>query len=311
MGAQMQDPGLSGVNNQMQDAKRSGIPDRAPQTAQNAVRERYRLANFLLHPEDHFYINDLLLDRGAHITAHRHDYYEFYVVLRGEFYEQMQGRRVRVGQRQAHILAPDDEHNLYASDQLDGNVLRNIAVDQSTFWTYLAAAGVGEEKLYRYFTLDEGMFGAFEEKTELTLASYPGGKPFDFLMRGVLYDILIAALMQSNNDQAIPRWLREAYAHMAQEENFVAGLPRFVELTGKSQEHLTRAFRKYYGTTPTDYINLLRLQHAAWLLQTGEEKVIDILYACGFDSVSYFNRLFKARYGMTPSQYKEKKKFFF
>jgi AraC-like DNA-binding protein len=47
-------------------------------------------------------------------------------------------------------------------------------------------------------------------------------------------------------------------------------------------------------------IQELRLTHAFSLLTSGTRKVSDIAYAAGFNDLSYFNRSFRRRYGLTP-----------
>ena len=50
----------------------------------------------------------------------------------------------------------------------------------------------------------------------------------------------------------------------------------------------------------------LRLNLAAELLRITDATVLDIAGRVGFDNLSYFNRLFKRRYGMTPREYRSK-----
>jgi len=54
----------------------------------------------------------------------------------------------------------------------------------------------------------------------------------------------------------------------------------------------------------TERVMELRLQKAHALLAGAAHrrlKIIDIAYACGFGDLSYFNRVFRRRYGDTPS----------
>jgi AraC-like DNA-binding protein len=97
---------------------------------------------------------------------------------------------------------------------------------------------------------------------------------------------------------------------MQEPENFTQGLTRMLELAGKSQAYLNRAFYKYYGQTPTAFINSCRMTEACRLLRSTEEKILDIAYICGYENLSYFNRQFRARYGQTPKEYRSQKRFF-
>ena len=56
----------------------------------------------------------------------------------------------------------------------------------------------------------------------------------------------------------------------------------------------------------TAYLNDHRLNLAAELLRITDATVLDIAGRVGFDNLSYFNRLFKRRYGMTPREYRSK-----
>jgi len=45
----------------------------------------------------------------------------------------------------------------------------------------------------------------------------------------------------------------------------------------------------------------LRLRKAADLLARGERRISDIAFECGFNDLSYFNRCFRRRFGLTPT----------
>ncbi len=83
----------------------------------------------------------------------------------------------------------------------------------------------------------------------------------------------------------------------------VADLPRHA---GVGQEHLARSFRRHVGTTPSQYLNRVRLRLAALRLARTGESIIDIGYALGFHSPSYFYRLFARTYGVPPAAYRRR-----
>lgn len=69
-----------------------------------------------------------------------------------------------------------------------------------------------------------------------------------------------------------------------------------------SESHFMRFFKLHVGMTCTEYINTLRLERAWKLLQSGQVSVIDAAFSSGFHNLSYFYRIFKKKYHMTPKE---------
>jgi AraC-like DNA-binding protein len=62
------------------------------------------------------------------------------------------------------------------------------------------------------------------------------------------------------------------------------------------------------GTSFTERVLALRLEKARTMLQgTRPRKIIDIALACGFGDVSYFNRRFRGRFGVSPSRFRDER----
>ena len=65
-----------------------------------------------------------------------------------------------------------------------------------------------------------------------------------------------------------------------------------------------RLFSTIVGTTPVNYLMNYRLQKATEELQhQGKRTISEIAYLCGFADASYFNRCFRKKYGITPTEY--------
>ena len=77
------------------------------------------------------------------------------------------------------------------------------------------------------------------------------------------------------------------------------------DIVGFSESHFMRYFKETMGTSFVDYLKEYRLTMAARLLQSSEDSVLSIAAEVGFENLSYFNRAFKGRYGMTPLQYRK------
>lgn len=76
--------------------------------------------------------------------------------------------------------------------------------------------------------------------------------------------------------------------------------------TGLSQAKLQEGFKFLYGRTVTEYIRHVRLETARDLMETKELNISQIVYSIGFTSRSYFSKIFKQKYGMTPMELKKR-----
>ncbi len=71
-----------------------------------------------------------------------------------------------------------------------------------------------------------------------------------------------------------------------------------------SETHFRRVFQKVMNMTPSDYLNLVRVQMACEHMKKHTDSMELVAEKCGFQSVSTFNRNFKKILGITPYQWK-------
>jgi two-component system response regulator YesN len=70
--------------------------------------------------------------------------------------------------------------------------------------------------------------------------------------------------------------------------------------------HVSKVFKKETGINISDYIVNYRIKMAKELLCDPKYKVYDVAYKVGFKGPKYFVRVFKAKTGMPPSQFRKK-----
>lgn len=75
-------------------------------------------------------------------------------------------------------------------------------------------------------------------------------------------------------------------------------------LCNYSEYHFMRFFKKNIGLTCVQYINNYRLEKASILLTSSNNTIMDISLEVGFDNLSYFNKLFKRKYNLTPKEFR-------
>lgn len=90
------------------------------------------------------------------------------------------------------------------------------------------------------------------------------------------------------------------------ENNYTAdiSLTRLAQSYFINEKYIGRLFKKQVGMSFHRYLNHIRTEHAALLLVTEDKSITDIALECGFQNVTYFNRVFFQMYGMTPTCYR-------
>jgi AraC-like DNA-binding protein len=78
------------------------------------------------------------------------------------------------------------------------------------------------------------------------------------------------------------------------------------QLCGWSHEHFSRAFRKWIGLSPQSFIMNRKIAKACQLLKHPEYTIKQISYMLGFETPTYFYRLFRRLQGMTASEFRHK-----
>jgi YesN/AraC family two-component response regulator len=91
------------------------------------------------------------------------------------------------------------------------------------------------------------------------------------------------------------------------EANYVEkiSLATVAGLCGLSPFQFSRAFKKAKGVTFRDFVLDFRIERAAQSLKNPGAPVTDVAFGVGFNDLSYFARMFRWRFGVSPSHYRE------
>ena len=77
-------------------------------------------------------------------------------------------------------------------------------------------------------------------------------------------------------------------------------------LSGYSKSALIREFRVFTGQTPMEYVNELRIKTVKRLMANERLTLRELAARCGFSNEYYLSNVFKAKTGMTPSEFRQK-----
>ena len=131
---------------------------------------------------------------------------------------------------------------------------------------------------------------------------------YELQIKGLLLCLLSVLVAQSDglppSENADTRRLKTVLQYVT--AHFAENLPvaEVAAVCQCSPSHFMRWFKQMTGQRFTEYLNIYRLNAAAEALRTTDDTVLTVAERCGFKNLSYFNRAFKASFGLTPREYR-------
>lgn len=105
---------------------------------------------------------------------------------------------------------------------------------------------------------------------------------------------------------SIPVKLQEIHAYLMENYSRKITLEDLSSRFFISKYHLSREYKKVYGTTILNDLTYQRISHAKSMLRFSEDSVDAIALSCGFQDSGYFIKVFKKAENMTPLEYRKK-----
>jgi len=139
-------------------------------------------------------------------------------------------------------------------------------------------------------------------------------KGFDSFLdfQSLLYDLSVSKgqrlltniSFQQNNDFFNSEKIEKIYNHIRNNFNQKIMLNDAAEMLNMSTVSFGRLIKQRTGKTFVEFVNEIRLGYATRLLIESNKSVSEICYECGFNNISNFNRTFKKKQGVTPSEFR-------
>jgi len=259
-------------------------------------------AKSILAPGEAFHFTRAVLSRRQPRALHRHKLHELFWLHNGRARHYLEGSRevleegdlVILPPRTAHALQGIGEESRLVNLVIAPEIIERLGDRIPEGRLFHAQAPV---RLHR----DIRQLAALSQRaTALEMAPRTALHAEAFLLP------LIAelALEESPLPDAAPAWLHEACRAARRPEVFRDGAAGLVRAAGRAHAHVSRTVQKHLGETPSDHVNRIRMEHAARLLAGTGDGLAEIAEAVGIGNLSHFHRLFRARHGMTPRQYR-------
>lgn len=102
--------------------------------------------------------------------------------------------------------------------------------------------------------------------------------------------------------RSVPGPIKDAVRVMEQHLEDVLSIPEICKLVGVSQRHLDRLFSQHVKKTPALYYRHIRLDRARGLITQTDMPLSEVCVAAGFLNPVHFSRIYKERFGLSPTR---------
>lgn len=246
---------------------------------------------------------------------HNHEFYEIFITISGTVTHYINGITQKLPEGSLVFIRPEDIHAyVYDTPQSSETAYINLTFTYETaelLFTYLSD-GFPYKDLLSCDMPPTVLLNRLEKErllaqiSELNIVNWQDKHALKLRMRAILADIFVRFFynMPNSKEQSAPLWLSQLLSEMEHPDNFSAGIERMISLSGRTREHVSRSLKKHYGFTLTEYINDLHINYASNLLLNTNTPILEICFACGFQSVSNFYKVFQQKYGVSPREFR-------
>lgn len=244
-------------------------------------------------------------DKHSLVTPHWHERLEIIHILKGRGTVTVDFRDIPVSEEDIVIIPPSVLHSVKGSPQRMSS--------QTVIFTLECIPSNREYES----VIHKGMPGHKEMTTLMNFIfqSNQVGKPQkELLLQGYvtsLYGLLVyhryehESIHQNPQDSAP---IKSVITYIQSHYKEKISLDMLAQISGYSKYYFTRYFFKHTGLSCTQYIKIVRLERARKLLLTTDWNISVISNQTGFESVSYFIKVFKSQEGISPMQYRMKQR---
>lgn len=260
------------------------------------------------------------------VPLHWHDEMEFVYIKKGHGLVSVDFVSYEVKEGDIVIICPGQLHTIeqWKDDAMEyENIIFQMEILSSRqpdlCWeNYLSPISRRQVKLPVLLTKDMDCYlkaSACLDQIDEIRQTFP--RAFELLIKGKLLELFFLLCSEETEgsdgagDMQRKRSLektRQILKYVEQHYSEKITISQIALACGFSQSHFMKFFKATMGMPFTAYLNDYRLTMASRLLLASEDSVLTVAGDTGFDNLSYFNRVFKKKFGMTPGRFRNQEK---
>lgn len=265
--------------------------------------EELRYTTDVFPPESEYYLQKI---RNRKLTQvyHSHDFYELVAVTKGSCEHFINGSSFTQNNNELVILKPRDSH-MFLSQSED---LELLCLSVKCGEYLKAAEFFGENADYSGYDTATEAVDISECISEIISCRNSCIDGSDINRESRLKRLLCifisckTAKSNSSSQNSADVLMKKILSEMKAPENMRDGISAMCRISGYSKPQLYRIAKKGGIMSLNKILTEIRLETAYKYIACTDEMLESISEMIGYKSFSHFNKLFKARYGITPSE---------
>lgn len=251
--------------------------------------------------------------RNSNVELHCHDFYEILFFFEGNMIHHVNSKEQKLVSGNLVFIKPEDVHSLENCSESNAGYF-NLAFSEDIFEDIVQCFNLGflKQQIFDLSMPPIVMLSSIEiesikQRYEKLNYICTADKHLAKIELKIMAAEIISKFISRNpliSSKDVPLWLEKLCLEMKNKDNFENGIAVMSELSGKTPQHIWRAFKKYFDKSPGEYLNDIKLTYAANQLINTDRPIIDICMDTGFNSLSYFYKIFKQKYDFTPNEFR-------
>lgn len=255
------------------------------------------------------------------LPDHSHNWYELVYVYKGigrflihyQFYDMREGDLFLIPANTIHRAFPDDQDPITSTAIFFRSAMLSQTAEDGSLAILHCFAMAKKHNNYRLRLNHESQSKIMQliEELQLELSEQKAGFEqailiqLQYLLLTINRVAVSPELGNKEESAVIPLWMKTILPYIDNHLHENIHLSSLSKQACVSPAHFSRVFKKWTGMNVTDYIVSKRVARAKEQLITTEEKIEQIAVRCGFESTSYFYKMFKKLTHVTPTTYKK------
>lgn len=233
------------------------------------------------------------LGRKLSDSLHSHTFYELLYVASGSCTHECNGEYDNISAGDFVFITPKIAHRFTAqSDNCDVIAISVICEEMQKFMSIFdEGLNICDCFKIRLSFEQRSIFMMLYEKNadNKSISRTSAGR--------IILNQLLLFYVNPISGENMPLSFLNAVEQIQNPQTAIKGIDAFLKISGYSHSQLCRLTKKYFNTTPTEYINRIRMRYAYRLVLDTSDDYETICDKVGFESFSYFCKLFKKYYG--------------